>query len=89
MARGWRQVVKRENSWSTVRKEEDRREVVKTVGGVKVKERKERGKILKEREEKKSNPQIAAFYTVNNKNVKAINRKNGLPRFANERDQID
>ena len=77
-------------------KEEDRREVAKTVRGVKVKERKEReerkenrGKILKEREEKKSNPQIAAFYTVNNKNVKAINRKNGLPRFANERDQID
>ena len=72
-----------------MRKEEDRREVVKTVGGVKVKERKERGKILKEREEKKSNPQIAAFSTVNNKNVKAIDRKNGLPRFANVRDQID
>ena len=74
-----------------VNSEEGRRQErgSKDSRGVKVKERKERGKILKEREEKKSNPQIAAFYTVNNKNVKAINRKNGLPRFANERDQID
>ena len=36
-------MVKRENGWSTVRKEEDRREVAKTAEGVKVKERKEKG----------------------------------------------
>ena len=47
------------------------------------------GKFWRKVGEKKSNSQIAAFYTVNNKNVKAIDRKNGLPRFANVRDQID
>ena len=36
-------MVKRENSWSTVSKEEDRREVAKTAEGVKVKQRKEKG----------------------------------------------
>ena len=36
-------MVKRENSWSTVRKEENRREVAKTAEGVKVKQRKEKG----------------------------------------------
>ena len=98
MAGGWRQVVKRENSWSTVRKEEDRREVAKTVGGGGGEgegEKRERRKKRKQRENfegkrgKKCNPQIAVFYTINNKNVKAIDRKNGLPRFANVRDQID
>ena len=43
-------MVKRENSWSTVSKEEDRREVAKTAEGVKVKQRKERRKKRKLRE---------------------------------------